>query len=208
MSRGLNNPPSPNTLNQDYAVNVPDMVYATYEPLYDYQTKTQAATSEQRFFVDPVGTGGKTISDTNMELSGQIPAGQRFAITGIQVEVYPDAPLADNASQAAFAQDVYNFYKSGALIFRIGSIDIIRQGNLMKFPPVNRLSGFAATSTTETTATETQIYASAGGREYAVNKLQLVANQNFSVVLVNTSALSTTARIGITLNGWKYRNAQ
>lgn len=208
MARGLSNPPSPSELNSQYAVNVPNMSYATYEPLYDYQTKTQAATTEQRFFVDPIGTGGKTISDTNMELSGQIPAGQRFCITGIQVELYPDAAINSVTAQAAFIEDVYEFYRTGALILRIGSIEIIRQGNLMKFAPVNRLSGMAGVSTTATTTTASQVYAQAAGREYAVNKIELVANQNFSVSLFNTSALSTTARVGVTLNGWKYRNAQ
>jgi hypothetical protein len=213
MARGLRNPPSPSQINAEYSVNVPNMSYATYEPLYDYQTKTQAATPEQRFFVDPVGTGGKTIADTNMELSGQIPAGQRFVITGIQVELYPDVAINGTTASNAFLEDVYEFYRNGALILRIGSIEIIRQGNLMKFAPVNRLSGTAAVgvandATGAAILHSSQVYGQAAGREYAVNNIELLANQNFSVSLVNGSALSATARVGVTLNGWKYRNAQ
>jgi hypothetical protein len=213
MARGLRNPPSPSQINAEYSVNVPNMSYATYEPLYDYQTKTQAATPEQRFFVDPVGTSGKTIADTNMELSGQIPAGQRFVITGIQVELYPDVAINGATASNAFLEDVYEFYRNGALILRIGSIEIIRQGNLMKFAPVNRLSGTAAVgvandATGAAILHSSQVYGQAAGREYAVNNIELLANQNFSVSLVGGAALSATARVGVTLNGWKYRNAQ
>lgn len=204
----LDNIPSPNEMLKRYGVNVANVSGAFYEPLYDYQTKTLAATVEQRFFVDPVGTSGKTLSDTNMELSGQMAAGTRFAVMGIQVELYPDAPINGTASAAAFAADVYAFYKTGALILTIGSTQIIRQGNLMKFAPVNRLEGFAAVTTTAAATTNNQLYATAAGREFKCNNLVLVAGQNFSVTLLNTAATSTTCRVGITLNGIKYRNAQ
>lgn len=205
MKRGLPTPPSPNVAASKYRVNIPGMEEAIWNPLYDYQTKASTATSLQRFFQDPIGTNSKTVSDTNMELSGQIPKGQMFIITGIQVEFYPGVTINGTAA-SDFADDVYDFYKTGALKLNIGSKSFITQGNLMKFSPVNRLVIEAAT----TVSTDSYGYATAAGREFTVKGLMLESNQNFNVELIDTAALpsGSSARVGVTLNGWLYRNAQ
>lgn len=186
-------------------VNVPNMTESIWQPLYDYQTLPAAGATQQSFFQVPIGQGGKTLNDTNMELAGQIPAGQAFQITGIQVELYPGVDV-DAGAATQFADDVYNFYKSGNLILRIGSKDFIRQGNLMKFAPVNRLSVDSATGL----AAQTISYAAAVGREYVTDGLLLESSQNFSVQLNNLAALPSAqnARLGVTLNGFLFRNAQ
>lgn len=182
-------------------VNIPGMTEVIWQPLYDYQTKTAAATALQRFFLEPQGQAGKTIADTNMEIAGQIPKGQAFLCTGIQVELYPAVAIGGTTSE--FADDVYNFYNSGYLRFTIGSKDFVQQGNLMKFAPVNRLDIDAATG-----EAQGYVYAAAAGREFATSGLLLESNQNFNVDLGELSAVSADCKIGVTLNGYLGRNAQ
>lgn len=205
-SRGIQSI-SPQGMLKRGRVNIPGMAETIWQPLYDYQTKVAGATAVQRFFVDPVGTAGKTFSDTNMELSGQIPKGQVFMITGIQVEFYPGVAIGDvNASE--YANDVAALYNGGYLRLKIGSKDFVVQGNLMKFPPVNRLAVAAAAA--DSTGTISYLYAVAAGREYSVAGLTLESNQNFSVELLDMAALPSTqpGRLGVTLNGYLGRNAQ
>lgn len=211
-ARGLKSPGSPQSAFNRARVNIPGMSEVIWNPLYDYQTKTSAATSRQRFFQEPIGgSSGKTIVDTNMELNGQIPKGQAFVITGIQVELLPGIDVSGAALDNQFADDIYAFYQSGALKLTIGSKDWIVQGNLMKFPPTNRLAVQAATSITNAADTaDNYVYSVAAGREFAVKDLLLESSQNFNVELIDTAALPSgvDARLGVTLNGWLYRNAQ
>jgi hypothetical protein len=51
-------------------------------------------------------------------------------------------------------------------------------------------------------------YGTAIGREFATNEMYIESNQSFSVSLYNLSAISADARIGVTLNGWLYRDVQ
>lgn len=195
---------SPSAAFKQNRVNVPGMEQSIWNPLYDYQTLSAAATASQRFFVDPQ-SGNKTLADTNMELSGQIPKGQMFLVTGVQVEVLPGVAI-NGTNASAFYDDIYEATKDGVLIFKIGSKNFIEQGNLMKFPPVNRLFGESST----TVATDRYAYAQTGGREFQVHDLLLESNQNFSIELREINALPSgvAARIGVTLNGFQYRNAQ
>lgn len=186
-------------------VNIPGVVASQWWPLYDYQVKTAAATAQQSFFQQPIGAAGKTLNDTNMDLAGQIPKGQTFQITGIQVELYPGVEL-DTAAATLFCNDVYDFYKTGTLTLTIGSKDYVRHGNLLKFAPVNRLAGQVATGL----VTQQISYMAAAGREFTVEKLLIESSQNFSVVLKDMAALPSgqPARLGVTLNGYLFRNAQ
>lgn len=202
MKRGLRSMSTREAFEKS-RVNIPNMSEAIWQPLYDYQTKTAAATTSQRFFVDPIGTAGKTKSDTNIDLSGQLPKGQAFQITGVQVELLPSVSLSSSAAVNAFTQDVYDFYNSGHLILKIGSKDYITQGNLMKFPPVNRLAIDSASG-----GDRDYGYGVAAGREFAIKDLLLESSQNFSVELNDLSAISAAARVGVTLNGFLFRNAQ
>jgi hypothetical protein len=202
--RGLPNINIQRSMNRN-RVNVPGLVQSQWWPLYDYQTKTAAATAQQTFFAEPIGQSGKTINDTNMSLSSQIPKGQSFIITGVQVEFYPGLEL-DSATATQFGDDVYNFYKTGNLTLTIGSKDFIQHGNLLKFAPVNRLAGEVATGLS---AQQIQ-YFSAAGREFTVERLALESNQNFNVTLRDMPSLPSgvAARLGVTLNGYLGRNAQ
>lgn len=186
-------------------VNIPGVVESIYEPRYDYTALPAIGSAAISFFQTPIGQSGKTLADTNMELAGQIPKGQAFQITGVQVEFYSGADI-DAAARNQYANDVMAVYKSGALILRIGSKEFIRQGNLMSFPPVSRLDGTSATGL----AAQTISYFSAAGREFAIEKLLLESNQNFGVTLTDLPALPSglAGRIGVKLNGYLFRNAQ
>jgi len=203
-ARGLMAPSIRNAF-QRARVNIPGIIEVIEQPLYDYQTLAATAVASQKFFQTPQGQNGKSIADTNMELAGQLPKGQAFAITGIQVEVLPGLDI-DAAAASEFANDVYAVLKGGALALRIGSKVYTVQGNLMKFPPVNRLAGFASTGL----VTQQIQYVQAGGREFKVIDLLLESSQNFSVELIDLPVLpsGTAGRIGVTLNGSLFRNAQ
>lgn len=201
--RGLSRPASPSQLLRNNAVRNPSMVGAIYQPLYDYQTKTAAATAQQTFFQTPIGQNNKTIADTNMISAGQLPLGNRFALTGIQVELYPLMDLT-GAALSEFANDVQKFYNSGALILTIGNKDFATQAPLNKFPPVN---GLEVSTSSGTTAVNTT-YAIASGREFKTIDMYIQSNESFSVTLSNMPAISADARVGVTLNGFLYRDVQ
>lgn len=202
--RGLRTP-NLSLATQRGAVNVPNMAEGIFQPLYDYQTLLAAGATQQTFFAVPAGQGGKTKTDTNMTLAGQLPKGQRFFITGIQFEIYPGVTI-NGTAQSDYADDVEAVTSSGRLVLTIGSKEFCAQAPLNKFPPVNRLYMDSST----TVATDRYVYAIHTGREFAVNDLELTSNQNFSVELFDLAALPSTAnaRIGVTLNGWLFRNAQ
>lgn len=202
-SRGLTSPVSPASQRNNNAVRIPSMSGAIWEPRYDYQTKTAAATSQQTFFQTPIGQNNRTISDTNMISAGQLPLGNRFAITGIQVELYPAEDLT-GAALSEFANDVQKFYNSGALILTIGNKDFATQAPLNKFPPVNHLAVMTSSGTDAVNTT----YATAVGREYQTPQMYIESNESFSVKLLDMPALSAAARVGVTLNGWLYRDVQ
>lgn len=211
--RGLRIPGSPDELFQRNRVNLSQYTEAIWNPLYDYQTKTAAATTTQRFFIEPIGgSSNKTLVDTNMTLASQIPKGQAFEILGIEVDFFPGELIGQTeaASLNEFAEDVYDFYKTGSLVLTIGSKDYVYQAPLMKFPPSHRLDTTFATATTVAAEGVVYSYASAAGREFAIRGLVLESNQNFSVTLANMAALPSgvAGRVGVTLNGWLYRNAQ
>jgi len=202
--RGLSNPTYQKAVAEG-RVNLPGKVECIWQPLYDSIALPAAGAASLVFFQNPIGQAGKTLADTNMELSGQIPKGQNFLVTGVEVALFP-GEVPDAAASNQFSNDVYNFYKAGALIFRIGAKDFLRQAPLIKFPPVNRLAGQVATGIVASIVT----YIQAAGREFAVSDLMLESNQNFSLELQGLPAMpsGSAARIVVSLNGWLYRNAQ
>ena len=203
MKRGISAPPSPSIARSKYGVNVPGTSEAIWNPLYDYQDKTAAGVSQQRFFQVPIGQSSKTIADTNMSLAGQLPEGQSFLVTGLQVEFFPDLDVT-GTDASAYIDDVLDFYKGGALRFTIGSKAWVEQGNLMKFAPVNRLGVDSST----TVGTDRYAIGFATGREFAVAGLKIPSSQNFNVELLELPTTTTTGKIGVSLNGYLYRTAQ
>lgn len=208
QQRGLV-PPSVQTVIDRSRVNLPDDIEVIWQPLYDYQTCAATAPNSQSFFGAGL-TNGRNLAQTNLDLGGQIPKGQLFVITGVQVEFYPGTDPEVATDDNTFLNDVFDFYRSGALELKIGSKYYITQGNLMTFAPVNHLGGFAAVATTNVTVAANVQYACAAGREFAIRDLALESSQNFDCRITNRLDLPSTVdgTVGVKLNGFLARNAQ
>jgi len=82
-----------------------------------YDTNVIPATMTQtRFFVNPIGSGGKTLADTNMISAGQIPKAQHLRVTHIKV-IYTAAGNKGTAQLAGF----YNLLKDAVVEFIIAN---------------------------------------------------------------------------------------
>lgn len=211
-----NSPPDLNSLDR-YKVNRPGAVEALYQPLYDYQDYAAAGFTSQTFFQAPIGQSSKTRVDTNMELAGQIPAGQEFLVTDIRVQFFPGADVVQTGTtvppDAPNWNDTWDVLKTGYLDFFIGSKSYLQDGPLMKFPPDYRLAGIGHSyfrMTTDADQATVFDYATAAGPIYRITPVKLMANQNFAVTVNFDSAVpvNNAGRIGIVLGGYLYRLSQ
>lgn len=198
--------------------------------LYDSTSYAAAGQTQLSFFANPVGQGtgfgggAKTYSDTNMTLSGQLPANQEFLVQSIEILFDPTTPTVaaampaslDAAANAAqvIINDAYIFWRAGNLTFTIGSKPYCQEAPLMKFPPKAwfELQAALASSTTADTKALKTGFATARGRPYLLKApLRLVSSQNFNVTLnwpEGLQAISNPARITVSLDGVLYRRSQ
>lgn len=165
------------------------------QSFYDRLTYLAAGQSVLQFFQQPAGQGGKTKSDTNMTLAGQLPKNQVFLVQGIEIFFFPttpsvaaDLPAAFGAGQAADSiNDVYVFHRFGNLELFIGSKSYLQEAPLGKFPSSRNFHIEAALADATTAAANLQsriAYASSVGRPYALTPpVLLIENQNFSLSL-------------------------
>ena len=187
-------------------------------PLYDYQTYASAGQTSLSFFSTPNGSSGKTLADTNMKLSGQLPVGEAATIQFIEVLFFPGSAV--NAAGAIATsglnwQDVYTVAKSGFLRFTIGSTDFVVDGPIGMFPPITRLAGSAAMAdaTSAAAALHSQIdYAAFAGMRYQIPPQGIESNMSFNVTLNWPVAVAlpsgVAGRIGVRLDGQYFRSAQ
>lgn len=196
---------------------------AIKQTLYDFQAYSAAGESVLNFFALPVGQGGKTLSDTNMTLAGQLPTNQEFLVTGIQVHFFPGTPTVAKSMPSAIGvpvaatnvNDAFIFRRQGHLEFIIGSKPYLQEAPLMKFPPRNSFhleAGFSGTTALSALANRST-YGDANGVPYLLNpaNLLLTSNQNFSVSLnwpEGLQLITDPARVGIVLDGILYRRSQ
>ena len=206
-----------------YNVNRPGWE-AIRQSLYDFQTYAAAGQTTLQFFTVPNGQGGKTLSDTNMTLAGQLPAAQEFLVNSIEVYYLPTvgtsaAPaVTDPATHAVTAvasmiNDVYRFYQSGNLVFTIGSKPYLQEAPLGRFPGKTKFDLSAAVSQNVAANESHQVFAQSQGRPYLLSPadLRLTSSQNFNVTLNWPEGLrpvSVTARVGVILDGIMYRRSQ
>lgn len=211
-----------------HRTTVPGQSDEIYAPLYDSVAYPAAGSNQLTFFALPIGqgvtsapgaAGTKTEADTNLTNASLLPTGNRFYVTGIELQFFPGlnpaaGPVAD-ATVGQFWNDVYAFLTAGWLKFRIQNRDYIVDGPALNFPPVARLAGIASVTSTLTAgaATMDQIeYASAAGAPYHIVPTYITSNQAFTVQL-NYPALvampSTKAgRVFCRLRGRLIRDAQ
>ena len=213
---------------RNFAVNRPDEYEVTRQTLYDTQTYdgTNGQTS-LNFFQVPIGQGGKTRDDTNMESAGQLPAPKYFLVESIEIQFFPGVDPVTVSNTAAtdavvsnFANDVYTFEKAGFLDFFIGSKSYLTEAPLGKFPPKTKLEAAFSSGiemrqavAANETAQLSMDYASMCGRPYFIDpQITLIPNQNFNVSLNWKSALAlpsaADAKVVVSIDGLLYRLAQ
>lgn len=211
---------------ENFRVNRSQEYEVTRQSLYDFQTYAQAGQTSLTFFQQPIGQGGKTIADTNLELAGQLPAPKNFVVESIEIYFFPaDAPVtvtngtAVSATVSNYANDVDAVAQGGSLDLFIGSKSYLQEAPLGRFPPKTRLqTEFAASLQTKQAiaaddgAQYTADYAAMCGRPYFLDpyKILLAPTQNFSVTLTwpTAVAVSAAARIGVVLDGVLFRLSQ
>lgn len=213
---------------EKYRVNRSQEYEVTRQSLYDAQTYAAAGQTSLTFFQTPIGQGGKTIADTNLELAGQLPAPKYFLVESVEILFFPgDDPVtvsntaATDAVVTNFANDVYAVEQSGSLNFFIGSKTYLEEAPLGRFPPKTRLEtefAYALQMKQAIAADEAgQIngdYAAFCGRPYFLDPymILLAPTQNFSVTLTWPTAVAlpstADARIQIVLDGVLYRLSQ
>ena len=211
---------------ENYRVNRSQEYEVTRQSLYDFQTYAQAGQTSLTFFQTPIGQGGKTIADTNLELAGQLPAPKNFVVESIEIYFFPaDNPVTVTnvttvgATVSNYANDVDAVAQSGSLDFFIGSKSYLQEAPIGRFPPKTRLeTGFsAALQTKQAIAADdsgqwTADYAAMCGRPYFLDpyKILLAPTQNFTVTLTWPAAVavSADARIGVVLDGVLFRLSQ
>jgi len=210
-------PPNLATL-QNYKVNRAGQVEVIWQPAYHYQTYPFAGATQMTFFQNPVGQGGLTRADTNMQAAGQFPAPQEFLVTGIQVIFLASKALAevDIATAQTNWNDVNNVMMGSAFLqLFVGSKAYLDDGPLAKFPQQFRLTGGGWSTGNPTTDADTLAfvdYAVTCGRYYAITPVKLMQNQNFNVTLNFPAVIpvldDSTPRIGVILDGFLYRESQ
>ncbi len=194
------------------------------EPLYDHLTYDSAATTELLFFQTPLSST-KTKWDTNMELNGQLAAGNKFSVGGLEIHVYPGSSasayarqdIAKSATALAatnFANDVWALLSAGWLELKVGQKDYLTAPLLM-FPPSSGLqvSGAVAVENTGTTVLNTLSfdYARLHGRPFVfAPRVPIEPLTPFAVKLKWPSAVTLPsgfdARIGVVMTGIRFRN--
>jgi len=198
-----------------YGVNAVNMKNVLAWNLYDIQTYPTAGATSFTFFQTPNGSGGKTLTDTNMTNAGVLPAPQSFWLDSVEVEVWPGVDLSTYADAAAneFVNDVWNILKDGYLTLTIGSSPYIQEGPLERFPSSTRF-GLAAAAASDAASTGTSLstiaYATSVGKPFELVPLVIPAQQNFSVSINFDSlvTVTTAARIGVRLCGFLNRPVQ
>lgn len=199
---------------------------AIRQDLYDSQAYAAAGQTVLTFFQSATGSSTKTLSDTNMELPGQMPNMQKFLVESVEVDFQPTVPAVTAQNPAVFGaqavaaivNDVYIFRRSGYLQFNIGSKYYLQSGPMKKFPSATHFAIDAALSDATTAAASSQsriAFADVVGRMYHMTpySVLLISNQNFNVALnwpegVQALPSGNPARVVVTLWGILYRRSQ
>jgi len=197
--------------------------------LYDSNAYAAAGHTTLAFFATPLGQGTglgggpKSLTDTNMQIAGSLPANQEFLVQSVEIMFHPTTPTVAAQMPAAFGaqaiaqiiNDSYIFYRAGNLTFTIGSKAYLQEAPLMKFPPKAFFELHAALSDVTTAGASLQsriAFATARGRPYLLKApLRLVSSQNFRVDLnwpEGLQAITNPGRITVSLDGILYRRSQ
>lgn len=221
----MNHVPSHTEMQNKYSVNRPGWEVIR-QSLYDFQAYAAAGQSVLTFFAVPVGQSGKTSTDTNMSLAGQLPLNQDFLVQSIEIIFFPVVPNVAADAPAAFGaqaiaqriNDTYLVHRTGNLNLNIGSKSYLQEAPLGRFPPKThfRLDGTIADQSTIAASLQSRVVNGYWeGRPYLIApaQLQLTSTQNFNVTLnwpegVQALPSGAPGRIGVVLDGLLYRRSQ
>lgn len=98
--------------------------------------------SQQLFFTEPIGTGGKTLQDTNMRAGGAIPTGQNLQAEAIELYYVPST-----TKTLAQYQEIIDMIGTGVLI-----LDISSKSNQIELPLVQIFGATIPVATSDVNA--------------------------------------------------------
>lgn len=99
-----------------------------------------AATTTHRLFTNPLGSGGKTLDQTNLTLAAQIPQGQLLDVRAIKV-MYTTS----NAKATADVQSFYTLLARTTVSIKLSNKETMGQWTLQEL--LGNAMGFALTPT-------------------------------------------------------------
>lgn len=204
---------------------------AVRQTLYDSASYVAAGQSTMAFFQTQqgqgsaiLGSGGKTTSDTNMQLGGQLPAMQKFLVESIELQFWPTTPSVTKDLPAAtgaiandlrnLVNDAYIFARAGTLTFFVGSKNYLQEAPLGKFPAKIHFDVNAAVEGGTGDVTGQAIaFAKVTGRPYhiAPYSVLLISSQQFGVNLTwpeGAQTITNPAKVVCVLDGVLYRRSQ
>jgi hypothetical protein len=224
---------------RSFMVNQLGSVEVIRQSLYDTQLYPTAGQTRLAFFQLPIGQGlsaspgnanaAKALTDTNMQLGGQLPAPQGFWIQSVEVDFQPGSvntantftiqpPTLTAAAAGVGIQcgehDVNNFYNAGALALNIGQKVYLQEAPLLWFPPKCRFElDTAVAQNSATTTLWGKVKMKAGGRPYILDPgLALMTSQNFDITLTWPVVVATPSgfngAVRVILDGWLFRAVQ
>jgi hypothetical protein len=223
-----------------YRVTNPNFAEVVRQPLYDYQIMPGAGAQQLSFFQVPVGQGvtsalgatvgnPKTLSDTNMNLGGQLPSGFEFLCEAIQVEFYPGSVNTANtytpgtvtffaaaaaATVGGSLNDCNTFWQGGLLEFNVLGKNYSRVTPLIKLIPAASFDLSAAVASNSATVGEVGagVLKPTGQPYDLLPPVSLQPSVNFEVTIKwpAAQALPTgfNGRVGVILDGWAKRAGQ
>lgn len=192
------NPPINAAANQLEAgrVTVPGQSSGYRYRLYDTAVVLAATVATYDLFQTPKGQGAKTILDTNMQVSGMLPAGWSFSCMGLSCYVAPTG--ANSASRALDAELLTN---GGALVLTVNNKEVFSSAPLGTLPAAAGLEGaLGGTNAVLIGAIQPR------GPELEFLPFTIAPGMNFAASLVIPSvALSASVRYTVALEGLLFR---
>lgn len=200
------------------------------QTLYDSAVYLAAGQASLQFFQVPQGAGvgfgggAKSLSDTNMVLNGQLPTGQMFIVSTVEIEFQPATPTVAAGMPSFFGaqlaqtsiNDAYIFWRAGNITLRILQKDYLQEAPLMRLPSQADFSIQAAMSdaTTAAAASQSRVgFASSYGPVYSLapNNLLIPQTTNFLARMAwpeGVQAITNPARVFVRFGGMQARQAQ
>jgi hypothetical protein len=172
-----------------------DILDVIVEPRYDTATIPAAGSALLTYFANPIGQGQtnfgaagitKNLADTNMDLSGQLPAGYNFVLLGFRLA--PTWNITQPDTQLAFNGCVFTFTIGSKPYLRVPATTI-PAGN----GPYSGSSTIAAGANTQVSGNGIPVLVNS--YSIARKPLELLQTQNFQAALTwpsGVQAVTTT----------------